>query len=382
MTLYIDISEFLKTRFCTGIQRVIKEFLKRVILEDFSVYILSYDASNQKYLALDISEVDDFLKDTQHYKFKKFKYIDIFQNSLEIKIFFEIDAVWNTNKKRKVLYKELKSHNFKIYNFIYDLIPINLPELLRENTKKNFPSFLQALYKYSDFIFFDSISAQEDYKTLKNKLKIMRNIPTQVVNLGADFIQKPSKMDKNYSNLLSTKYILFVGTIEPRKQQAQLLKAFDVLHNEYPDLYLIFIGKIGWKVDSFINDLKNNPLKDKNIYHLTDIDDSLLSKFYQNAYIVTYLSIYEGYGLPIAESLYHGNITIASKNSSMIEVGEDFVDYIQNNTQKEIIDILKKYLQNQYLYDQKRNYIKTHYKINSWNDFYNSIIKDISKEIK
>jgi len=377
MILYIDISEFLKTRFSTGIQRVIKEFLKRVISEDFSVYILSFDTAEQKYKTIDILEMDDFLKNTQYYEFKKLKDIDLFKNSLETKIFFEIDAVWNADNKREKLYKKLKSHNFKIYNFIYDLIPINLPALLRENTKQNFPSFIQSVHNYSDFIFFDSFSAQQDYKTLKNKKHITRNISTQVVNLGSDFINTTFKSDKNYSKLLSEKYILFVGTIEPRKQQAQLLKAFEVLHKEHQDLNLIFIGKIGWKVDSFISDLNSHPLKDKNIYHLSDVDDYELNQFYTNAYIVTYLSMYEGYGLPIAESLCHGNITIASKNSSMVEVGENFADYIQHNTQKEIIDIITMYLKDKDLYKQKKSYIKNHYKANTWSEFYNSIITAI-----
>ncbi len=93
-----------------------------------------------------------------------------------------------------------------------------MPQYAHEETVKNFSSFLMATYKHSDMVFFDSASAQHDYMSYKKSLGITRNIPTRVTGLGSDFLQtKKEIIDPTIVNLLQKKYILFVGTIEPRK---------------------------------------------------------------------------------------------------------------------------------------------------------------------
>jgi hypothetical protein len=152
-----------------------------------------------------------------------------------------------------------------------------------------------------------------------------------------------------------------------------MLLSFDVLSKKYPDLNLIFIGRQGWNVECFIKKLTEHPLLNKKIFWLNNIDDDTLGHFYKNAFIVTYLSKYEGYGLPIAESLLLSNITITSKNSSMYEVGRDFPDYIEYNSQNELVDIISLYVENNSLYQAKKDYIKKSYKTVSWDCFYQSI---------
>lgn len=384
MTLYVDITEFLRTRLATGIQRVLKEFLQRVLLEHFQVNIIFFDTDSQKYQLLQNSEISAFLKDIKNYQFHTKKEIDLFQDLQKNKIFFDIDSVWNTAIKRENLYPKLKQNDFKIYNFIYDLTPILLPDFARDNTKVNFPSFIHAVFNHSDLVFFDSASAKEDFFKLKRHQNITRKISSKVIYLGSDFfIQEDSNPIENpYADLLQKKYILFVGTIEPRKNQLQVLKAFEELHKKYADLHLVFIGSVGWKVEEFMHYLSTHPLKDTAIHHLTNVDDATLSLFYQNAFIVTYLSRYEGYGLPIAESLQYANITLTSKNSSMIEVGHNYADYIPDDAQDALLTLMLSYLNNDYIYNQKKQYIKKNYKPHTWNDFYNSIVQALNPNIK
>ena len=378
MTIYIDITQLNRGRANTGIQRVVKEFLQRAVSnqEKIRYKILTYNIDTNTLELLDIDEVKAFLADVTNFIFTKNIPIDILSiQSTKTTIFFEIDALWNTPLKRADLYPLLKNKGFLIFNYIYDLVPIIMPQYAHEETVKNFSSFLMATYKHSDMVFFDSASAQHDYMSYKKSLGITRNIPTRVTGLGSDFLQtKKEIIDPTIVNLLQKKYILFVGTIEPRKNQADTLQAFEILANKYPDLNLIFIGRQGWKVDAFINKINTHPLKDKQLYWLNNIDDDTLNHFYKNAFIVTYLSKYEGYGLPIAESLNHTNITIASKNSSMYEVGRDFADYLTFNSQNELVDIISLYCDNINLYNQKKAYIKQNYKPTSWDAMANSII--------
>ncbi len=372
--IFIDISEFLTTRITTGIQRVIREFIIRILKDSYVVNIIYYDELLQSFIKIENSEIDAFLKDIKYYQFKFSTQIDIFEMT-DKKIFFDIDSVWNAKLKREKIYPKLKEHNFKIYNFIYDLIPILFPNYMHEKSKLNFPDFIKAVYKYSDLVILDSISAQSDFLKLKKDLNILRKIDNDIVCLGSDYAIYQDKLDSKYNELLTKKYILFVGTIEPRKQQSKVLQTFSKLHKKYPDLNLIFIGKIGWHVDKFINQLSNHPLKDKNIFHLTDIEDNLLNLFYKNAFIVTYLSNYEGFGLPVIEALAYNNITIISKNSSLKEIDNQFVDYIEHDLEDTFIKLVSCYIDEPEKFSLRKNYIKKNYKLKTWDDFYLNLIK-------
>lgn len=378
MTIYIDISTLEKNRTNTGIQRVIKEFLQGSILNDNinNFRVLSYNWEAKKTVLLDNNEVKLFLTDVKNFKFNKNHKIDIETIKVaEGTIFFDMDSPWYAPVNRAKLYPILKENGFLIFNFLYDLIPVILPEVAHKNTIDKFKPFLEAVYKHSDMVFFDSRSANNDFLDFQNFLHYKKNIPSRVIGLGSDFLQSNLIVNDTYINsILQKKYILFVGTIEPRKNQENVLDAFEVLSKKYSDLNLVIIGKNGWKVENLIYKINNHPLKEKRFFWLNDIDDDMLKHFYKNAYIVTYLSKYEGYGLPIAESLSYGNITVASKNSSMYEVGKDFADYIVYNSQNELVDLISLYYENTTLYDRKKQYIKENYTVTSWNTFYNSVI--------
>ena len=376
MKLYLDISEFLNNRFTTGIQRVVREFLQRVLYLEVDVYIIKYDKTKKSYTYLNKDEVTDFLQDIKNYNFTSYTAFNLFKSSKTTQIFFDIDSVWNSSNKRKELYPKLKQHNFKIYNFIYDLIPVLFTHLVKEKTKNSFEQFLTAVYGYSDFVFFDSSSAKNDFLQFKIKKNFQKEIVTKVVPLGSNFKKNTNYKNETYKELLNKKYILFVGTIEPRKLQPLLVEVFEELYLQSSDLHIVLIGSIGWKVEKFASYLDAHFLKEKNIHHLKNIDDKTLSLFYQNAFLVTYLSLYEGYGLPIAESLSHGNITITSNNSSMKEVGKDFAHYI-DNTPQNLKESITLYLNDQNLYKASKQNIKDNYKAPSWNSFYHNIIKEL-----
>lgn len=376
MIVYIDITMLDRGRLNTGIQRVVTEFLKRAIATPAGIdyKIISYSSQLKSMEILDNQEIEVFVNNVKEYQFKNKQALDI--ETLKAPkngVFFDMDSAWNAPLKRAALYPKLKQNGFLIFNLLYDLVPVVKPQYAHLQTVSNFKPFLKAIYQHSDLVFFDSLSANNDFIEQK-KSSNTNHIPTRVVGLGSDFMKNQEPLvDVEINKLISKKYILFVGTIEPRKSQASMLSAFDLLAEKDPDLNLLFIGRQGWNVEGFIKTLNEHPLKDKRLFWLNNINDQQLNHFYQNAFIVTYLSEYEGYGLPIAESLQMGNITIASKNSSMYEVGRDFADYIEYSTQNELVDIITLYTENNALYVAKKQHIKKHYKAISWDRFYQSI---------
>lgn len=383
MTIYVDITEFEKGRLNTGIQRILKEFLTYALNDSFfNCKVVTFDDNLTTTRLLENKEVKEFLKDVQNYQFKNTIKIDFFNNKEELKIFFDVDSAWNIVYKRDKLYKKLKENTFYIFTFLHDLIPILCKDIVHDQTAKNFPIFLQAVYDYSDLVLCNSYSTNHDFLQLKNSFSCKRNIPTRFLGLGNDFsTPKKTEIKNEIKILLETKYILFVGTIEPRKNQKEVLEAFESLCDKHQDTNLIFIGKKGWMVNDLITKITTHPLFNKRIFWLLDIDDSVLIEFYKNAFLVTYLSKYEGYGLPIAESLRYSNITITSKNSSMYEVGRDYADYVFYNSLNELIGLISIYLEDTILYKNKKEYIKNNFKSITWLQFYSSI-NNIFKEFE
>ncbi|SHO80460.1 glycosyl transferase, group 1 [hydrothermal vent metagenome] len=385
MIIYIDISNYVETRAHTGIQRVVREFLYRLNTHKykFDYKVIYYNSKIDKFIIIAENELNKFLYNSKDYTFKDLSNSFAIEDMVKNSIFFDMDGAWNNGLKRNYLYPILKSREIKIYNFIYDLVPIILPQFSHEDTIRNFTNYMFAIYEYSNLVFFDSRSAELDFLKIKSDIQNDRTISTKVVKLGSDVSKQNHKFIEH--NLLKTKYILFVGTLEPRKNQELLLKVYESLVNKHSDINLIFIGKAGWNNDKLINKIRTHTLLNKKLFWLENINDDLLIEFYKNAYINVYISSYEGFGLPIAESLSYGNITITSKNSSMYEVGKNFADYIKYNTENELYEIIDLYLDNQELYSAKKEFIKNEYYPYSWDLTYQSIIdvfNNISSDIQ
>ena len=381
MKLFIDISNYVTTRAHTGIQRVVREFLYHLITDNKSIEyaIIHYDTQNNLYIALDNTEVLSFLKDTQNYIFQNTSNTIAISDMGDTDIFYDMDGAWGHSLKRTYLYKELKKKKVYIVNFIYDLVPIVKPEFAHENTIVNFTTFIYAVYAYSDLVLLNSRSAEKDFLDIQKIIQSNRSINTRVIKLGSNIQSHLHTNTNKYPKLLNSKYILFVGTLEPRKNHALILEVFEKLHVSYPDLNLILIGKAGWNNDLLINKIKTHSLLNKKIFWLENINDRELFEFYENAYICTYLSAYEGFGLPIAESLAHNKITITSNNSSMYEVGKNFADYLTYNSFNELYEIIDIYLKNKDLYTKKSQFIKKNYTPYTWKLMYDSTVKVLSK---
>ena len=375
MTLYVDITQFQKGRTNTGIQRVLKEFLNQALNDStLKCKVIIFDDDLKTTKLIPNQDVKEFLEDIPNYQFQNNVTIDFFKNNNELKIFFDIDSAWNILYTRDILYKKLKENHFFIFTFLHDVIPILFKDIVHYQTAKNFPIFLQAVYDYSDLVLCNSHSTNKDFLNLKDNFNSTRDIPTRFLSLGNDFYQTNKiRIHDKFNKHFDTKYILFVGTLEPRKNQSAVLEAFESISHKHQEVNLIFIGKKGWMINDVTDKIINHPLFNKRIFWLLDVDDSTLLEFYKNAFLVTYLSKYEGYGLPIAESLKYSNITITSKNSSMYEVGRDFADYVQYNSLNELSGLLSLYLEDSLLYESKKTYIKNNFQATSWLQFYNSL---------
>ncbi len=114
-------------------------------------------------------------------------------------------------------------------------------------------------------------------------------------------------------------YILYVGTLQPRKNLLRLIKAHSILISQYPNLQLVIVGKKGWLYQEIFAKVKELGLT-KSVIFTGFIPDEDLPTFYQNALCFVLVSLYEGFGLPVLESMHYGCPVVTSNVSSLPEV--------------------------------------------------------------
>jgi len=119
---------------------------------------------------------------------------------------------------------------------------------------------------------------------------------------------------------LPDRYLLFVGAIEPRKNLARLLAAFEAIHAEGLSDALVIVGKRGWLYDDFFARLERSSVRDAVILP-GYVPDEDLPTIYAGAQALVFPSLYEGFGLPVLEAMACGTPVVASNASSLPEVG-------------------------------------------------------------
>lgn len=121
---------------------------------------------------------------------------------------------------------------------------------------------------------------------------------------------------------LPDRFILYVGTIEPRKNLERLIQAFELFSRPpRSDVHLLLVGKLGWLYDGVFDRLNHSPVRHR-IHHAGYVEDRHLPYLYRRAEFFVYPSLYEGYGFPVLEAMASGTAVITSNSSSLKEIAQ------------------------------------------------------------
>lgn len=385
--IFLDITDLNRTKAKTGIQRVVKEIYLRMIQDKELKYkptAIVFNSSTGLYDEISKQDVAKLL-DGDGGDFNSVSSISPENIGGDGDIFLDVDSAWNIANKRGYIYQKLKNSGVYIISYVYDLVPLKKPELAHENTVKNFAIYMSAVIAYADLVMCDSRSTEKDFVELVEALEVGRNIPTVVTMLGSDFKVETTERSirEDVSNVIKKKYIICVGTIEPRKRQDVTVKAFEKIAAKHPDLHLVIVGKKGWKSENNVKTITQSLYYGRRIHWFEGLDDYNVKKLYENAYISTYISEYEGFGLPVAEPLGLMIPTIASYNSSIPEVGGNYADYVFYNSPTELAETLQVYLSDSNLYGSRKLQLST-YSPFSWDKVYftiRNIVNGFAKSI-
>nr|MDZ8208344.1 glycosyltransferase family 1 protein [Dendronalium sp. ChiSLP03b] len=288
------------------------------------------------------------------------------------------DANWDLPKTYYRFLQILKRHKITLVIICYDLIPIKFPEFSSQKFTKVFTKFYRDYSPLFDKVLCISRNSMEDYKNAQQQGILPSNNPNLIVKkfrLGCDYYNHDNSLNlenndfnKDFSELLTKRYILVVGSLVPHKNIKAIIEAFDLLVNyNYKDIYLLFAGNKGWhsETDALI---ESNQMYGKLVHILGSVTDAQLKVLYKNCYCLVQASFYEGFGLPVVEALQYCKPVVASTGGSLPEVGGDFCIYFNPTQPTELYQALKKLLDSDIYYNNLVERIENEYRPFSWQE--------------
>jgi glycosyltransferase involved in cell wall biosynthesis len=208
---------------------------------------------------------------------------------------------------------------------IHDLTYKRFPELLQKETLINLEHHMQRELAHADAAICVSESTRQDL------LAFYDIDPSRAVTILSG-LAVPSDSQLPTPDTLPNNYILFVSTIEPRKNLEVLLDAFARLRARGAyDGALVVVGRVGWKSESIIPRLRA-----PGVHHLDYVPPQQLASIYRNAELFVFPSIYEGFGFPLLEAMAYGIPSIAARSSSLPEIGGDAALYFSPRDSREL----------------------------------------------
>ncbi len=208
---------------------------------------------------------------------------------------------------------------------IHDLVWRDHKSTMRLQTRLADRFLMKPAADSADQIVVDSMATGEALCTLCKDYRAK----LRVIYPGVTELVEGPRQDIALSFGIDRPYVLFVGTLEPRKNLKRLLEAYALLPpNLRQKLQLVLAGGQGWRLDDLESHIAKLKLRES--VRLTGyVSDNQLAELYRNAEFLAMPSLYEGFGFPIVEAHAAGVPVLTSNTSSMPEVGGNaalFVD--------------------------------------------------------
>jgi glycosyltransferase involved in cell wall biosynthesis len=255
--------------------------------------------------------------------------------------------------------------------FVHDCIPVLLPEHCVEATVRTYIDWLLGVFFHADGYLVNSQSTGLDLTRAAAVLG-HRISPPQVVPLDGAFSteEKTGAVSRNWQHHRSVEpFVLFVSTFEPRKNHLLAFTLWLKLIEKRglrgtPSL--VCVGHRGWKIEPALSLLRESKPLQRRVKILTGIADTALAELYQRCLFTFYPSAYEGWGLPVTESLCYGKVPLISATSSLPEAGGGFAEYFDLQSPGDALAKLEQLIDDQNYRASREALIKEKFRPRSW----------------
>lgn len=313
-TLYVDISYLARTDHGSGVHRAVRNLIRELASDsefELRVQAVRHDGEGFTTANSKVCELLGISAPAPPDEVVELRKGDIFLG---------LDLTAESLISLKEVLIGIRSRGVKMQFIVYDLLPVLRPEWFPEAINSWFPSWLLTVAQCADRLICISQTVADDLTTwLVQHGPFHGGLPSiGVFHLGADVESEMVNPDSCARAphvmpfLTARPSFLMVGTIEPRKGHAIVLKAFEQAWHEGIDVNLVIIGSQGWGVEQLVSQLSDHREAGQRLFWLGRVSDAHLKVAYDVASAVIVASLGEGFGLPLVEAARHARPIIAS----------------------------------------------------------------------
>lgn len=299
-----------------------------------------------------------------------------------------LGATWGFEDYLAFLKAERETNGIRLVQFVHDLIPLITPEHVVDGVPDQFCRWLKFMAGCTDLFLVNSNCTKKDLFWFLHRIGC-KDPQVKVVPLAHEFISDDPESLENHRteailrdethycrklrvrshvlNMARLPFVLCVGTIESRKNVWTLVNVWSELLSVLGDKMprLVFAGKHGWAKEDFDDFMRGTGSLRGYIRVCERPYDFELEYLYKRCLFTVFPSYYEGWGLPVGESLWFGKTAAVSNASSMPEVGMDMVTYFDPHSRQSMRETIKELIVNPAWVEEKVARIAAH-KLRTW----------------
>jgi glycosyltransferase involved in cell wall biosynthesis len=255
---------------------------------------------------------------------------------------------------------------------VYDLVPLRFPEYSTRMTRRMHLAKLEDIQRADVVFCISTTTARDVEKTLgidRARIRLARP--------GVDERFYEARRDGGRP-AGDRPYVLAVGTIEPRKNLGMLLEAFALLRPRYPELTLVVAGPAGWGADPLAERAEALALGDS-LVRTGYVPAPELPQLFAGAEVFCSTSLFEGFGMPIAEAMAAGVPVVASDHPSLDDVCGDAAIRVPAGDPKGIAEGLERVLDDPGTRGERVRRARAHVAAFTWDACARSIVTGIEE---
>lgn len=257
---------------------------------------------------------------------------------------------WGLSEYFRALRDMQRRHGLRYIPFLHDCVPLIVPEHCQQSMVRDYARWFAAMALHADGLICNSQNTLQDVRRQMEALLPGIAPAGHVVRLDADprELMAPAPgagLEALRALRPGESYALFVATVESRKNHLLVFSAWlQLLRQHGPARVprLVCVGKPGWHAEAAMTLLRNAPELQRHVLLLSQVSDQELDALYEGCAFTVYNSHYEGWGLPITESLAHGKVVVTPRHSALTEAGGEAALYFTPQNLPELVALLER----------------------------------------
>lgn len=312
--LCLDVTNTAKWTFHTGIQKVVRELVPRWV-RDHDVALVIWDETANTFRNPEAGELDlIFMLDHSQQPAARPRRIQVPRDSMV----FMPEVVTQPARADALECLATQSDN-SLGLIIHDVLPLTMPEVFKERTRAGFTDALR-LIRSASIVSTVSQAGKTDVDAIVECFELDGFDPARICANPLPHESPTATTDAELPGIdPNLPMVLCVSSIEPRKNHEITLQAAEVLWNEGAQFQLVFIGWRAWLSAYLLKEIDRLQAAGRPVRLIREATDDQLATAYRKARFTVFISLGEGFGLPIAESLAAGTPAIVSDFGPMAE---------------------------------------------------------------